>query len=195
MNGTVPQRESPDGSRVPFAVRFIATGFYTGYIPWASGTFGSLAGVLLFLLLDSVAGARGATMLPLFIILGFGLGVYTAGRVADSEGNRLSRSAALAKAKFQPGPHAQPDPSIVVIDEIVGMWVSLAGIRTGAVPFVTAFILFRLFDVLKPEPARWLERLPRGWGIMLDDVAAGIYANAGTRVVLFFWALFVNGGG
>lgn len=193
MNGNVPQHEAPDGSRVPFAVRFIATGFYSGYIPWASGTFGSLVGLLLFL----IPGAYGVTgaILPVLLVLGFGVGVYTAGRVAEAEGNRLSRSATLAKAMFQPGSHAQPDPSIVVIDEIVGMWISLAGVGTGPVPFITAFILFRLFDVLKPEPARSLERLPGGWGIMLDDVVAGVYANVGTQVVLYLWRLFVNGGG
>ena len=191
MNGTVPQHDPPAGRRVPFAVRFIATGFYTGYIPWASGTFGSLAGLLILL----IPGAGTGAMLPVFIVLGFGAGVYTAGRVAEAEGNRLNRSAALAKAMFQPAGHAQPDPSIVVIDEIVGMWISLAGVGTGPLPLVTAFILFRLFDVLKPEPARSLERLPRGWGIMLDDVVAGIYANAGTRAVLFLWTLFVNGRG
>ncbi len=195
MNGTVPHHEAPDGGRVPFPLRLIATGFYTGYIPWASGTFGSLAGLLLFLIPGACGGAWGATMLPVLLVLGFGVGVYTAGRMAEAEGNRLSGSAALAKAMFQPGGHEQSDPSIVVIDEIVGMWISLAGIGTGPAPFITAFILFRLFDVLKPEPARSLERLPGGWGIMLDDVVAGVYANAGTRVVLFLWALFVNGGG
>jgi phosphatidylglycerophosphatase A len=191
MNGTVPQPEAPDGRRVPFAVRLIATGFYSGYIPWASGTFGALAGLLLFL----IPGAGTASVLPLLLVFGFGIGVYTSGRVAEAEGNRLSRSAAAAKALFQPGVHAHPDPSIVVIDEIVGMWISLAGLAPGAVPFITAFVLFRLFDVLKPEPARSLERLPGGWGIMLDDVVAGVYANAGTRVVLFLWTLFVNGRG
>jgi len=122
-------------------------------------------------------------------------GVYTAGGLPEAEGNRLNRSAALAKAMFQPAGHTQPDPSIVVIDEIVGMWISLAGVGTGPLPFITAFVLFRLFDVLKPEPARSLERLPRGGGSCLDDVVAGIYANAGTRAVLFLWTLFVNGRG
>jgi phosphatidylglycerophosphatase A len=191
MIGSVPHPEAPEGNRVPFAVRFIATGFFTGYIPWASGTFGSLAGLLLFL----IPGAGTAGVLPVLLVLGFAIGVYTAGRMADAEGNRLSRSAAAAKAMFQPGAHAQADPSIVVIDEILGMWVSLAGVGTGPAPFITAFMLFRLFDVLKPEPARSVERLPRGWGIMLDDVVAGVYANAGTRVVLFLWTLFVNGRG
>ncbi len=191
MNGTVHQPEASEGSRVPFAVRLIATGFYTGYIPWASGTFGSLAGLLLFL----IPGVATGGMLPVLLVLGLGIGVYTSGRVAEAEGNRLSRSAAAAKAIFQPERHLQADPSIVVIDEILGMWISLAGIRVGLTPYITAFVLFRLFDVLKPQPARYLERLPGGWGIMLDDVAAGLYANVGTRVVLFLWTLFVNSGG
>ena len=83
----------------------------------------------------------------------------------------------------------------MVIDEIVGIWISLAGIAPGVVTFIAAFIFFRLFDVLKPEPARSLERLPGGWGIMLDDVVAGIYANAATRALLFLWALFAGGRG
>ena len=190
MNGSVTQPESPEGSRVPFAVRFIATGFFSGYIPWASGTFGSLVGLLLLL----IPGAGSSGVLPALILIGFGAGVYTSGRVAEVEGNRLTRIAAAAKAIFQAGAHAQADPSIVVIDEIVGMWISLAWIEPGLLPFITAFILFRLFDVLKPEPARFLERLPGGWGIMLDDVVAGVYANAGTRAVLFLLALFVHGG-
>jgi phosphatidylglycerophosphatase A len=191
MNGSDPQPEAPDGSRVPFAVRFIATGFYTGYIPWASGTFGSLAGLLLLL----IPGAGSAGVHPLLLVLGFGIGVYTAGRVAEAEGHRLSRSAAAAKAMFQPEGRVHADPSIVVIDEILGMWIALTGIEKGPGPFITAFVLFRLFDVLKPEPARSLERLPRGWGIMLDDVVAGLYANAATRVILFLWTLFARGGG
>jgi phosphatidylglycerophosphatase A len=190
MSDSARQTDPPDRTRVPFAVRFIATGFYTGYVPWASGTFGSLAGLLLFL----IPGAASPGVLALLILLGFAIGVYTAGRVAEAEGNVLTRSAAAAKAMFQPGDHAHADPSIVVIDEIVGMWISLAGIATGAPALITAFILFRVFDVLKPEPARSIEKLPGGWGIMLDDVVAGVYANLGTRAVLFLLALFAGRG-
>ena len=186
MNDSARQTDPPDRTGVPFAVRLIATGFYTGYIPWASGTFGSLAGLLLYL----IPGAASPDVLAGLILLGFGLGVYTAGRVAQAEGNVLTRSASAAKAMFQPGDHAQADPSIVVIDEIVGMWISLAGIAPGVPALITAFILFRLFDVLKPEPARAIEKLPGGWGIMLDDVIAGVYANIGTRAVLFLLSLF-----
>jgi phosphatidylglycerophosphatase A len=190
MNGSVQQTEPPVRKGVPFAVRLLATGFYTGYVPWASGTFGSLAGLLLFL----IPGAAGGGVLPLLIAVGFAVGVYTAGRVAEEEGNVLTKTAAAAKAMFQPGDHAHADPSIVVIDEIVGMWISLAWIAPRPAALVTAFILFRLFDVLKPQPARSIEKLPGGWGIMLDDVVAGVYANAGTRAVLFLWALFAGGG-
>jgi phosphatidylglycerophosphatase A len=191
MSGSVPQPESPPGGRVPFAVRFIATGFFSGYIPWASGTFGSIVGLLLFL----IPGAASPAVLPVLIVCGFGIGVYTSARVAEAEGNALTRTAAAAKAMFQPGDHAQADPSIVVIDEIVGMWISLAGIAISPAGCVAAFILFRLFDVLKPEPARSLERLPGGWGIMLDDVVAGAYANIGTRGILLLWTLFAGGNG
>jgi len=191
MNGSARQPDPSRGGRVPFAVRFAATGFFSGYIPWASGTFGSLVGLLLLL----IPGAASPGVIALLIVCGFGVGVYTSGKVAEAEGNALTRTAAAAKAMFQPGVHAQADPSIVVIDEIVGMWISLAGIAIAPAACIAAFILFRLFDVLKPEPARWIERLPGGWGIMLDDVVAGAYANIGTRAVLFLWALIARGTG
>ncbi|HTY57795.1 MAG TPA: phosphatidylglycerophosphatase A [Bacteroidota bacterium] len=191
MSGSDQRTEPAERKEVPFAVRLLATGLYTGYIPWASGTFGSLAGLAVLLLPGT--DARG--VLPLMIAVGFFAGVYTSGLVARAEGNRLTRSAAAAKAMFQGAGHEQADPSIVVIDEIVGIWISLAGIAPGVLTYVAAFIFFRLFDVLKPEPARSLERLPGGWGIMLDDVVAGIYANAATRALLFLWALFAGGRG
>jgi phosphatidylglycerophosphatase A len=190
MKGSVPRSDPSGGVRVPFAVRLIATGFWTGYIPWASGTFGSLAGLLLAL----IPGVLTPGVLPVLILLGFGIGVYTSGRIAEAEGDTLTRSAAATKAIFQPGGHTQPDPSIVVIDEIVGMWLSIAWITPGTIPYITAFVLFRLFDVLKPEPARSLERLPGGWGIMLDDVVAGVYANAATRIVMLLFSLAGAGG-
>ena len=191
MNGSARQPDPPGGGRVPFAVRFIATGFFSGYIPWASGTFGSVVGLLLLL----IPGAASQAVLPVLIVSGFVIGVYTSGRVAEAEGNTLTRTAAAAKAMFQPGAHEHADPSIVVIDEIVGMWISLAGIAIAPAACIAAFLLFRIFDVLKPEPAASLERLPGGWGIMLDDVVAGAYANIGTRGILFLWALIARGTG
>jgi phosphatidylglycerophosphatase A len=85
---------------------------------------------------------------------------------------------------FQGGAHATADPSIVVIDEIVGVWIALWMLPYSFVVIALAFVAFRAFDIVKPPPARQLERIPNGWGIMLDDVAAGLYANLAVRAVL-----------
>ena len=79
------------------------------------------------------------------------------------------------------------DPGIVVVDEVVGQWVSLLLLPLTPVTMVCGFLLFRLLDVVKPWPARDFERLPDGWGIMADDVMAGIYANLLVRVGLLVW--------
>ena len=69
------------------------------------------------------------------------------------------------------------DPGIVVVDEVIGQWVTLAGVRNDHwLSWVSAFVLFRALDIWKPPPARQLERLPGGYGIVADDVMAGIYA-------------------
>jgi phosphatidylglycerophosphatase A len=68
------------------------------------------------------------------------------------------------------------DPGHVVIDEVAGQWIALIYSRADLVHLLAAFLFFRIFDILKPWPARRFERLPGGWGIMLDDVAAGVYA-------------------
>jgi phosphatidylglycerophosphatase A len=69
-----------------------------------------------------------------------------------------------------------PDPGHVVIDEVAGQWIALSFSRVNLSHLLAGFLLFRLFDIVKPWPARRLEHLPEGWGIMLDDVAAGVYA-------------------
>jgi hypothetical protein len=122
--------------------------------------------------------------LPVLAALGLLAGAPSADAVARATGHRLTRTAARSKEAFQPGSVHGPDPSIVVIDEIVGMWVSLLFLPASLPLSVAAFVAFRILDVVKPEPARWLERLPDGWGIMLDDVAAGIYANIACRLLL-----------
>jgi len=172
----------PDGNRdkIPFFTNLIATGLFAGYVPWASGTFGTIVGILISLL----PGMNEPRIMIPVIVAGFFTGVVTSGRVARIVGHRLSRSAALAKATFQPDGHEVADPSIVVIDEIVGIWITLLFLPGGPIPVVIAFLSFRAFDIIKPPPARQLERVPHGWGIMLDDVVAGIYANIATRVLL-----------
>lgn len=78
------------------------------------------------------------------------------------------------------------DPGFVVIDEVAGQWIALLGSPFDWKHALIALALFRLFDVTKPPPARQLERLPEGWGIVFDDVAAGLYAW-GVAALLRLW--------
>ena len=79
------------------------------------------------------------------------------------------------------------DPQEVVIDEVMGMAVTLAFLPLSLKTIGSGFLLFRIFDIAKPFPARRSEKLPGGWGIVMDDVIAGIYANVGLRIILSFW--------
>lgn len=132
---------------------FIATGGYSGYAGIVPGTVGSLVGLLLYLpMAESSVALRLAA-----IVITFFLGVFASTHVAT-----------LWRVK---------DPHPIVVDEVVGMWLSLLFVPLDWVNFIAAFLVFRFFDIIKPFPARQAEWLPGGWGIMLDDVAAGIYAN------------------
>ncbi|HLB00431.1 MAG TPA: phosphatidylglycerophosphatase A, partial [Bacteroidota bacterium] len=108
----------------------------------------------------------------------------SAARVAEAVGHRIQGTAKLAKTHFQGEAPGHPDPSIVVIDEIVGMWIALLFVPTTLPAVLIAFTTFRLFDIVKPPPAAGLERYGRGWGIMLDDVVAGAYACIVTHLTL-----------
>jgi phosphatidylglycerophosphatase A len=144
----------------------VATGFGCGYIPLAPGTAGSALAV------GMGWGITEATVwFPRpFLLLAVGalpIAIWSAG--------------AFAQAK------KQEDPQQVVVDEIVGQWITLAGAtRLDWKTFLGAFVLFRIFDVWKPFPARRLESLPGGVGIVADDVIAGVYG----AVVLFFAGCF-----
>jgi len=177
VNGTGTEH-GPE--KAPFAARVIATALFVGYVPWASGTLGTAFGLLICL----IPAVQQPEILAALIVLGMIAGVLSAGVVARVEGHRLSKTAEMAKARFQPGASVHPDPSIVVIDEVVGMWISLLAIPMGISAAILAFLCFRAFDILKPFPARQMEHLPGGWGIMMDDVVAGIYANIATRLLL-----------
>lgn len=170
--------------RIPFLAGFVATGFYSGYSPWASGTVGTLVGLALYL----IPGAEQPAVLALMIAAGFFAGVFSSARVADIVGHQLTRTAELAKSTFQKDDHKSADPSIVVIDEIVGMWITLLFLPKTIPVMIAGFFAFRAMDILKPQPARYLERIPNGWGIMLDDVVAGVYANLLTWAAWLGWS-------
>ena len=142
----------------------LASGFGSGFAPIAPGTWGSAMGLLLACPWwgTSSVGLQVAAA-AIVLMVGTWAGEDVASRLGDK------------------------DPSLVVIDEIAGMWVTLIALPWNPVTVVTGFFMFRLFDVFKPYPARDLERVPGGWGIMLDDIVAGIYANLAVRVVLLVW--------
>ncbi len=144
---------------VPFLVRCLATGFFSGYSPVASGTAGSLVGLAMFL----IPAMQATTVLAAAIVVMFFIGTYVSARMEQAFGD---------------------DPSIVVIDEVVGMWISLLLLPVSIWICVLAFVLFRVFDIFKPPPARRIEKLRNGWGIMLDDVIAGLYANLAVRLMI-----------
>jgi phosphatidylglycerophosphatase A len=142
-----------------------ATCLGCGYSPFAPGTVGSLAAILL---------AWPLTLLGLgrvhFLILAFAL-LYPAVRAA---------SVVAAKS-------GRKDPQVVVIDEVLGQWLTLAGaLRFDLLTFALAFGLFRLFDIWKPPPIRLIEQIPGGAGIVLDDMMAGAYG----ALVLFLVGWF-----
>ena len=133
--------------------RFTATFFYLGKLPFAPGSWGSLGALLLWVLLPVTFSVH----LPVIIIL-FVLGVYSSNKMAKYLNDH--------------------DPSEVVIDEAVGMGISLFMLPYSFGLYLLAFGLFRIFDVLKPSFIYRVQDLPGGWGIMLDDVLAGLFTLA-----------------
>lgn len=143
---------------------WVATAGGVGTVPWAPGTAGSLVGLVIAWWAGSTLGPPWYAVLTAAL---FGLGVAAA-----------TRTERAARWK---------DPSVVVIDEVVGMLVALWALPFQAGEALAAFLCFRLFDIAKPFPIRRLEAQPGGWGIMLDDLVAGLYANAAVRIGR--WAL------
>jgi phosphatidylglycerophosphatase A len=142
-----------------------ATWFGCGLSPVAPGTVGSLAAILIAWPLSRLGFGRVH-----FLILAFALlypAILAAGKVASLT--------------------ASKDPQVVVIDEVLGQWLTLAGaLRFDLFTFALAFGLFRLFDIWKPPPIRLIEQIPGGAGIVLDDLMAGAYA----ALVLFLVGWF-----
>ncbi|MFN7924287.1 MAG: phosphatidylglycerophosphatase A [Bryobacteraceae bacterium] len=133
-----------------------ATWFGCGYSPVAPGTVGSLAALAIAYAAHVWLGWSGWHFFALALLM-VTSAVKAAGRVAESLGSE--------------------DPQIVVVDEVVGQWMALGGAMTlNWKTWLLAFCLFRAFDIWKPFPARQLENLPGGTGIVADDMAAGAYA-------------------
>ena len=134
----------------------VATWFGCGLAPWAPGTWGSLAALPFAWGISRLAGAPGLAAAAALLFM---VGCWAAGRVARSSGSA--------------------DPGAIVVDEVVGQWLTLAAVPADPIAYAAGFLLFRVFDILKPWPVSWADRrLKGGFGIMADDVVAGIYAGA-----------------
>jgi phosphatidylglycerophosphatase A len=130
----------------------LASAGFAGYCPIAPGTAGSLTGLLIWWF-----GADLNIWLQLsFIVTLFFLGVWAATLAEKDWGH---------------------DAGKIVIDEVLGMWVTLWLVPKSLWLFAAGFLLFRVFDIIKPLGARQSQKLPGGWGVMVDDLLAGVYAN------------------
>jgi phosphatidylglycerophosphatase A len=144
-----------------FIEKLIGSGFFTGYIPFASGTFASLAALIIYY----IPGFENLyIILPVTVLFLF-FGIYAGNKFEKVYGK---------------------DPAECTIDEIVGMWISLILLpKTIAISLIT-FFLWRALDIYKPFPARSLEKLNGGLGIMIDDVVSGFYTLIIMHLVVYF---------
>ncbi len=151
-----------DKNKTKKLAQAIATGMYTGYCPIAPGTVATLCvGIPLFLIMYRLP----VSLYGLMCVALFGIGCKVSGTMEEVSGKN--------------------DPSEVVIDEVVGYLVSVAGLTPGICCVAVSFFAFRGFDIVKPWPIGNVEeQLEGGLGIMADDVIAGLYANILTRLAL-----------
>lgn len=147
---------------------FISTVGYCGYFPFAPGTVGSAAGLVVYLLV----WWTGSPLVEIGLIVAlFAAGVW-AGTISERYFGGI-------------------DPGPIVVDEVVGMLITLAFIPVGWSGALAGFVLFRVFDVFKPWPARSLERLHGGFGVMADDAMAAVYANLSLRLLLWLFPAWI----
>lgn len=145
----------------------LATGLYSGMLPKAPGTWGSLAALVFWYPMRNLSVPNYLYML---------LGVFVVGFLVSGTAEKLLN---------------RKDAGPIVIDEILGMFITLFMAPDNPAAWVIGFILFRIFDIRKPYPVSWFDtHLHGGLGIMLDDVAAGIYALISLQIFWFFfgWA-------
>ncbi len=149
----------------PFLIRLIATGFFSGYSVVAPGTAGTAVALVIYCLLPPLQfWAWVGVLVGVFLI-----GVYVSGAGEKAWGK---------------------DPGYVVIDEVAGFFVTVCFLPQSVLLGIVGFFVFRILDIVKPSPARQAERLPGGWGIVMDDIFAGIYGNLILRGMFLVWPTF-----
>ncbi|MFZ5948717.1 MAG: phosphatidylglycerophosphatase A [Stygiobacter sp.] len=153
--------------KINFFENLIGSGFYTGYIKKASGTFGSLAGLLIYL----IPGFENPSVMIFFISLFIVMGVPIAIKFENKYGT---------------------DPKEYTNDEVIGMWISLLFVPKKIWWIIIAFLIWRFLDIVKPFPAKQLENVKNGWGVLLDDIAAGIYSFIILQLIIYVFNLIIN---
>lgn len=151
-----------NNNRPPFIIRLIATGLFSGYSPVIPGTAGTAVGLIIY----AIPGFESIPNIFIFTCVFLILGIYTSSRMERYKGE---------------------DPACVVIDEIVGMWVSLIFIPKNILLAILGFIIFRFFDIVKLQPALYVERYRKGIGIMLDDIVSAIYTNITIHLLIWIF--------
>jgi phosphatidylglycerophosphatase A len=141
--------------------KIFGTGFGTGYAPKASGTVGSLLAVVIYWFVPHFSETL---WLSTAILIFFVIGVWSGTVLEEIYGH---------------------DAGEITIDEFVGQWIALFLLPKTLLAVALAFAFFRVFDIAKPEPVNALQKLPKGWGVMLDDVMAGVYANLTCQIALW----------
>ena len=136
--------------KLNFIDKFFGSGFYTGYSPIASGTVGSFAALLIYY----IPGFENLYIILPITLIFFLYGIYAGNKFEKVYGK---------------------DPSQCTIDEVVGTWISLILLPKTVFISLAAFFIWRILDIIKPQPARKMEQMQGGMGIMMDDVVSGIY--------------------
>ena len=163
----VTETPRPSLSSAPLWASMVATFFGAGRLKPGPGTWGSLATLLVWIAISHFLPARWVVPVNVLLaVLAIAVGIPAATRVSRATGIK--------------------DPQFVVIDETAGQLITLIGAPLAWKSFLAGFILFRAFDIVKPYPVRQLERLPEGTGIVVDDVAAGLYGLAVMQLLLHF---------
>ena len=152
----------------PFVPVIIGTGFGSGFWPWGPGTAGALLATIIWWALSAIMGEACLILVTALLIIIFtALGTWAA--------HRLS-------------PYWGEDPRRVVVDEMVGVWIPLLVSPAGDVWYAaTSFVLFRLFDIIKPFGIRSIDRKKGAFYVMLDDIVAGIYSLV--LIVFYRWVV------
>ncbi len=154
----------PNLTKVPFIHRLLCSGLGAGYSPFVPGTVGSLVALPFYF----IPGFESPAIMLTAIVVAFLYGAYGAHVIEKQIGH---------------------DPGVVVLDEVIGMWISLLFLPKSITIVIIAFVLFRIFDIIKPWPASIIQKKSGGWAIMADDVAAGVYANLVLQLGTYFFPL------